>query len=42
MGTERERTERPDSTDRFPTGDVFLQLLHVETGNVLTDMQSTV
>lgn len=38
---ERAKQKRPDWTTRFPIGMWFLQLLHVETGNVLTDMQST-
>lgn len=39
-GTERDQTKRSDWTNRFPTG-MSLQLLHVETGNVLTDMRNT-
>lgn len=45
MGTEGDLTNKKKSldwTNRFHYRGVFLQLLHVETGNVLTDMQSTV
>lgn len=38
MGTEEKNQDLTGTTYK----DVFLQLLHVETGNVLTDMQNTV
>lgn len=36
------KSEQEDLTGQVSNGDAFLQLLHVETGNVLTDMRSTV